>query len=948
MSSKSLGALGIHLVANTGSFEEGTTRAQRATEKLNKAVQRQKDDLQNLVGQIDPVVAEYNRLDKMEQQLRKHRDSKLIDDNDFKTYNTRIQQMRDQVGKASVEFNKNGVSAKQMTAALRGVPAQFTDIAVSLAGGQNPLTVFLQQGGQLKDMFGGAGPAAKALGGYVLGLINPFTAAAASVGVLALAYYQGSIEQDHFRNALILTGNASGNTVEGLTEMAQRIDGISGTQRQASAALAEIANSGKFTADQIELVGLAAVQMENVTGKAVSDTVSEFEKLTKEPAKSVAELNEKYNFLTADIYEQIKALEQQGRDQEAVSMAVKAYADAVDQRTGEITENLGFIEGGWKSIKNAAAEAWDEILGIGRTSTLTDQVSMLDKQIAEIESRISKPGSLDLVSGGLDLLNVNKSLDALKQQREQLQFQLDLEESKAAMMAEMNKIQKDSIAAQQAIAKVNEQAKTNDEKRAAAIKEYYANIEKIRNANPDSQLLDADKIKRDIQAIEEQFKQTTKEVNNTAAQQMMMRLREQEAALRGQLDAEGKITTARSELLKFDQRIADLKEKKILTASEKSLLTDQESIRTQLLKNAAIEDELKAKLEVIRLSSLQQSIESDIAADSMKYTDRLAAFGMGDKELEKLRERERITRDVNRELDKLQRDATTGSISQDQFDKERDLLQESLDNRLQLHEDYYSQLEELQGDWINGASEAFQNYIDNAADIAGQTEDIFNKAFGGLEDAVFEFVKTGQLNLRDLISTITEDVIRMLIRIGAQKLAMMVIDKAVGVTAATGYIASITGQATAQTAMASLNAFASTAAIPIVGPAMAPAAAGAAGTIASGFAAAAILGATSSLAGMAHNGLDYIPSEGTWLLDKGERVLSPRQNEDLTRFLGAVNQDSGRAVSSSGSMGRKVDLNFNFSAMDNGQLMEMLMENRGTIAGMVAAAFEDQGMRLAG
>ncbi|MFP3345585.1 phage tail length tape measure family protein, partial [Halomonas sp. SIMBA_159] len=79
---------------------------------------------------------------------------KLIDDNDFKLYNTRIQQMRDQVGKASVDFNKNGVSAKQMQAALRGVPAQFTDIAVSLQGGQNPLTVFLQQGGQLKDMFG--------------------------------------------------------------------------------------------------------------------------------------------------------------------------------------------------------------------------------------------------------------------------------------------------------------------------------------------------------------------------------------------------------------------------------------------------------------------------------------------------------------------------------------------------------------------------------------------------------------------------------------------------------------------------------------------------------------------------------------------------------------------------------------------------------------------------
>lgn len=40
-----------------------------------------------------------------------------------------------------------------------------------------------------------------------------------------------------------------------------------------------------------------------------------------------------------------------------------------------------------------------------------------------------------------------------------------------------------------------------------------------------------------------------------------------------------------------------------------------------------------------------------------------------------------------------------------------------------------------------------------------------------------------------------------------------------------------------------------------------------------------------SLKGMAHNGIDNIPSEGTWLLDGGERVLNPQQNKDLTNYL---------------------------------------------------------------
>ena len=93
---------------------------------------------------------------------------------------------------ASASLGKVGVSAAQTAAALRGVPAQFTDIATSIAGGQAPLTVFLQQGGQLKDMFGGAGAAAKALGGYVVGLLTPLNLAVAAIGGIGYAAYAGA------------------------------------------------------------------------------------------------------------------------------------------------------------------------------------------------------------------------------------------------------------------------------------------------------------------------------------------------------------------------------------------------------------------------------------------------------------------------------------------------------------------------------------------------------------------------------------------------------------------------------------------------------------------------------------------------------------------------------------------------------------------------------------
>lgn len=43
--------------------------------------------------------------------------------------------------------------------------------------------------------------------------------------------------------------------------------------------------------------------------------------------------------------------------------------------------------------------------------------------------------------------------------------------------------------------------------------------------------------------------------------------------------------------------------------------------------------------------------------------------------------------------------------------------------------------------------------------------------------------------------------------------------------------------------------------------------------------------AAQTIQGMAHNGIDNIPREGTWLLDGGERVLNPKQNQDLTNYL---------------------------------------------------------------
>lgn len=776
MASRSLGNLTVNMVMNTGSFTQGAGRAEAAVERLNKAAKKQRDELARLVGQIDPVVAEYDRIDKMEEKLRKHRKDGLLGKEDFDLYLGKLKDMRASVGQASVEFDKNGLSAKQMQAALRGLPAQFTDIAVSLQGGQNPLTVLLQQGGQLKDMFGGIGPAAKAMGGYVAGLINQFSLAAASAGALALAYYQGSEEADRYRDAIILTGNASGVTADKLADMAKRLDEISGTQRNAAKAIAEIASTGKIASDEIGMVAQAAVMMESATGKAVSETVAEFVKLAEEPSKAIAELNKNQNFLTQAVYEQITALEKQGKTQEAARLAMETYSEELVERSSDVKKGLGTIERAWEGIKKVSSEAWDAMLNVGRRETDYDALAEINEQIEDAQRRLNNARSMlnsGIASTGYGTGKVDyseqekaakKALESLTKERDLLSDKIKTQEDEAKKKAEINQLEKDAIEASQAINKVKEEGLSLDEKREKAIKAYLDNIEKIRKANPQSALLDPKAIEKDLERIKEQFKEPEKRAKayvDGAGLQMLMRLREQEAALREQLTTSGKLGSSQQELAKFEQQIADIKEKKTLTTQQKSLLAEQDAIRDQLNKNIAIEQELALREQAIRLQNMQASVTAQLANDIQKYEQSLANYGAGDEALKRLREEQAIRDDIAKQMERATSQNLAGKISNDELDSQRALLETSLQDRLDAMAQYYQQLDALESDWSNGAKSAFDNYLYEAQRAAEISKQFFSGAFNAMEDSIYKFATTGKLAFKDFATSIISDMARI-------------------------------------------------------------------------------------------------------------------------------------------------------------------------------------------
>lgn len=292
---------------------------------------------------------------------------------------------------------------------------QLTDISVGLATGQSPLMVLLQQGGQLRDLFGGIRPAIQAVGGAVLKLVNPITLSAGAVALLAAAYLKGRGEAERFNRVLALTGSVSGETTDRLQDAARALDNLNGsTIGSASDTLAQIVESGQFVIGQIEAVARAAEQLRNTTGKDVSATVAEFSKLAGDPTAAVNELNRKYGFLNGQLLTQIRSLQEQGRQQEAATLAINAYANAIDQRTPKVRENLGIIQRGWKSITEASREAVDAALNIGRESTGREK---FDTLFAEKQRLLEEQASGGQLLGDGSFLRDNAQIQAARRRR---------------------------------------------------------------------------------------------------------------------------------------------------------------------------------------------------------------------------------------------------------------------------------------------------------------------------------------------------------------------------------------------------------------------------------------------------------------------------------------------------------------------------------------------------
>lgn len=596
-----------------------------------KARDQQQASLNRLTAALDPVSASLEKLNAQRKELAQARDSGLISPEYHDKLAASLDHSEAELKKFSAGMKNGSLSAKQYRNAMQMLPAQINDIATSLAGGMPIFTIFMQQGSQIADSFGGWGSLfdiikEKLLGvdkaadesgdslsdsanglkenaegaKELVGFLNPMTIGigglVAIIGALAYAWYKGSQEQDAFNQSLILTGNAVGKTSGQLADMASAAAQATGTTVAASAeALNRAVSGGKIAAENLDAATQAAVAMNDATGKAIDDMVSDFERIAASPTKAISDLNDQYHFLTLATYNQIQALEEQGDKDAAAKLATEEYSKAVVQRSGDIQDSLGFLASAWNTISSAAKGAWDAMLDIGREDTVQRQIQRVQQQIDEAESNY-RPGVFGMGNIGLG----SAGSDQVKQLKEQLAGLKQQEAYEGAIndsIATYNKMQQDGIQAQQYINQLQDQNLSNAEKRT---KEQDLLTKALAKSRAAGNNISADEEAQLRKNINDKYKDPAekkpkkpKAYTEDSAKRLLDQINEQNAAYEEQLATTDKLGTAASARVKFERQIALLKGKDQLTNDQKALLASADQIDAAYKQQETLQDQVK-------------------------------------------------------------------------------------------------------------------------------------------------------------------------------------------------------------------------------------------------------------------------------------------------------------------------------------------------------------------
>ncbi|WP_053894101.1 phage tail tape measure protein, partial [Escherichia coli] len=547
------------------------------------------------------------------------------------------------LSRQALAAQKAGISVGQYKAAMRTLPAQFTDIATQLAGGQNPWLILLQQGGQVKDSFGGMIPMFRGLAGAITLPMVGVTSLAVATGALAYAWYQGDSTLSAFNKTLVLSGNQSGLTADRMLTLSRAGQAAGLTFNQASESLAALVNAGVRGGEQFDAINQSVARFASASGVEVDKVAEAFGKLTTDPTSGLMAMARQFRNVTAEQIAYVAQLQRSGDEAGALQAANDIATKGFDEQTRRLKENMGTLETWADKTGKAFKSMWDAILDIGRPESSADMLASAQKAFDEADkkwqwyqSRSQRRGKTASFRANLqgawnDRENARLGLAAAT-------LQSDME--KAGELAARDRAERDASQL-----KYTGEAQKAYERLLTPLEKYTARQEELNKALKDGKILQADyntlmaAAKKDYESTLKKPKSSGVKVSAGERQEdqahaALLALETELRTLEKHSGANEKISQQRRDLWKAENQYAVLKEaatKRQLSEQEKSLLTHEKETLEYKRQLAELGDKVEHQKrlnelaqQAARFEQQQSAKQAAISAKARELTDRQA------------------------------------------------------------------------------------------------------------------------------------------------------------------------------------------------------------------------------------------------------------------------------------------------------------------------------------
>lgn len=633
------------------------------------------------------------------------------------------------IGQQGNQYRNLTISQGQYTNAVRMLPAQMSDIATQLQMGTSPFTILVQQGGQIKDSFGGVQNTLRAFAATLSPAIIGATALGVALAGIGYSAYSVSERFDAVNKAIIETGGVGFKSAADLEAAAQRISTATGDSiHSVTDLLVKMQESGKYTTETINQSAEAISKWQDAFGD--SDKLQKgLEKMTTDPVKGLQQLNETFHFVTPTVMEHVAALQKAGKDSEAWGVAMDAAMGMVNTRTEQMKGQVGEMEAAWKTLKTVSIEVAD---GLGKAL-----IGMGDQVVAGFNLLLESVKGILLDIDRLAREAVNGTIDQIR------------------------KLPGMSDAFSDAYTQNQELIKKGDQQIIANRKEILR-LQQVLNKTAEQQYDDTHKgvtgtggttaeEDRQTKKIADQMNKKTKAAKafqEDAGQKLLDQLNMQTDQLKQQeYIYKNHLTDGKAMTQEQQKYVALLAQINVLEQRQQSgqRLTNEQkqvlAVKEQALAIAKRNADESAQLDILKKQSEQHRQINDAITEMIEKRKIVS-----DTQGQSTREQERALELAQAESKLRRSGASEGDIKRytDEVTKG------------------FQQQDAARDDWFNGLSTGWKDAAETAADVNKQMAQFGQSTFTGLTDTLTNFFMTGKDGWKDFANNAIQQIMRIL------------------------------------------------------------------------------------------------------------------------------------------------------------------------------------------